>query len=304
MKKDSTYQETFSQLGQSWEVSKQLFDKIQRFTCHLYATTASTFEVNELCNQLFCAKRREVGSSQLPPCRDCLHMHVFHVNTQASIWKCCLQTQPFVADPRECGWTTDDDGFLVIEWMRTPPAPVLELISCKCLHSCKLPSCTCLVNGLACTTTCLVNGLACTTTCLVNGLACTTMCLVNGLACTTMCLVNGLACTTMCLVNGLACTTMCLVNGLACTTMCLVNGLACTTMCLVNGLACTTMCLVNGLACITMCLVNGLACTTMCLVNGLACTTMCLVNGLACTTTRASYRRAAIRRKKNSLQLN
>ena len=33
MKKDSTHQETFSQLGQSWEVSKQLFDKIQLFTC-------------------------------------------------------------------------------------------------------------------------------------------------------------------------------------------------------------------------------------------------------------------------------
>ena len=102
-----------------------------------------------------------------------------------------------------------DDGHLVIEWMRTPSAPVLELLSCKCLRSYKLPSCTCLVNGLACTNMCLVNGLSCTNMCLVNGLACTNMCLVNGLACTNMCLVNGLSCTNMCLVNGLACANMC-----------------------------------------------------------------------------------------------
>ena len=38
MKRNSTYKETFSQLGQSWEVFKRLFDKIQLFTCHLYAT--------------------------------------------------------------------------------------------------------------------------------------------------------------------------------------------------------------------------------------------------------------------------
>ena len=63
MKTDKTYQETFSQLGQSWEASKQLFNKIQMFTCHLDATTVSTDEVNELRYQLFCAKRGEVESS-------------------------------------------------------------------------------------------------------------------------------------------------------------------------------------------------------------------------------------------------
>ena len=28
-----------------------------------------------------------------------------------------------MADPKECGWPTDDDSHQVIEWMRTPPAP-------------------------------------------------------------------------------------------------------------------------------------------------------------------------------------
>jgi hypothetical protein len=52
-----------------------------------------------------------------------------------------------------CGWTTDGDGKLNIEWMRGSPAPdtVLKLLSCKCARSCKLPDCTCLKNGLKCT---------------------------------------------------------------------------------------------------------------------------------------------------------
>ena len=103
IKKDNIYQETFNQLGQSREISKQLFNKIQLFTCHVYATTASTDEVNELCYQLVYAKRGEVECSQLPPCRYCLHMHVLRANYQASIWKWCNQTQPFVADLKEEG---------------------------------------------------------------------------------------------------------------------------------------------------------------------------------------------------------
>ena len=40
--------------------------------------------------------------------------------------------------------------------MRGSPAPdaVLQLLSCKCARSCKLPECTCLVNGFKCTDMC------------------------------------------------------------------------------------------------------------------------------------------------------
>jgi len=155
MKRDGKYQETFRQLGNSCEVSKDLFDKIQLFTCHMYATTTTITEVNELRYQLLCAKRGEIESSQLPPCRDCLRMHVLRVNYQASIGKCCLQPQPIVPSPKECGWTIDEDGQLIIEWMRTPSAPdvILELF-CKCLRSCQPESCMCLANGLASTNMC------------------------------------------------------------------------------------------------------------------------------------------------------
>ena len=156
LKKDITHQETFSQLGQAWDVSTDLFEKVQDFTCRMYAPGKSTVKVNELRYQLFCARRGEIESSQLPPCRECLFMHVLRANYQAAIWRCSLQSQPSVPGPTKNGWTTDDDGQLVIHWMRTPPAPdvVLELLACKCLRCCKLPNCTCLTNGLKCTDLC------------------------------------------------------------------------------------------------------------------------------------------------------
>ncbi len=157
LKSDKTYQEAFAELGQSWEVSGELFTKLQKITCNLYMPSdQTTATVNKLRYQLFCARRGEVESSQLPPCEDCLFMHALRANYQAAVWRRCLQRQPFVRDPKKCGWTTDDDGKLAVQWMRGSPAPdaVLQLLSCKCVRSCKLPECTCLTNGLKCTDMC------------------------------------------------------------------------------------------------------------------------------------------------------
>ena len=48
------HQDKFLLLGQEWDVSPDLSDKLEAFTCHL-----------------FCAKKDEIESHQLPPCRDC-----------------------------------------------------------------------------------------------------------------------------------------------------------------------------------------------------------------------------------------
>lgn len=156
LKSDKAYQEAFAELGRSWEVSEELSDKLQAITCHLYLPSTNTTEVNKLRYQIFCARRGEVDSSQLPPCEDCLSMHILRANYQAAIWQRCLEPSPSVPSPKDCGWTTDADGNLVVEWMRGPPAPdaVLQLLSCKCVRSCKLPVCTCLSNGLKCTDMC------------------------------------------------------------------------------------------------------------------------------------------------------
>ena len=155
MKRDVTYQETFSQVGHSWDARPQLLYKVQQCSCRMYVAATSTTLVNGLRCQLFCAKRGDFESSMLPPCRDCLFMHLLRANYQATIWKCYLPARPKVPDPTKCGWI-DDDGKLDIHWMRSPPAPdtVLELLACKGVRSCRLPKCKCMADRLACTYIC------------------------------------------------------------------------------------------------------------------------------------------------------
>ncbi|KAG0710079.1 hypothetical protein GWK47_023547 [Chionoecetes opilio] len=143
-------------LGAHGKCLLNFFEKLQEITCHMYLPSTHTTEVNKLRYELFCARRGEVESSQLPPCEDCLFMHALRANYQAAIWRRSLQSQPFVANPTDCGWMTDEDGKLAVNWMRGSPAPdaVMQLLSCKCVRSCELPKCTCLSNGLKCTDMC------------------------------------------------------------------------------------------------------------------------------------------------------
>ena len=75
-----TYQETFSQVGQSWDVQPQLFEKAQQFTCHTCVAARSTAEVNGMRYQLFCARRDDIEASLLPQCRYRLSIHLIWAN--------------------------------------------------------------------------------------------------------------------------------------------------------------------------------------------------------------------------------
>ncbi len=145
----------FLELGQSWELSTDLFKRLQAFTCKLYSAPTSTEDVNTARYQLFCARRGELESSQLPPCKDCLLMHAMRANYQAGIWRGSLQQHPEVPSPVEHGWARNN-GQLTFKWMQGSPAPeaVLQLLSCKCSRKCKLPECQCMSNGLKCTNMC------------------------------------------------------------------------------------------------------------------------------------------------------
>ena len=121
----------------------------------MYAAVINTTDVNELRFQLFCVKKGHIEASRLPPCRDCLTMHVMRANHQAGIWQRSLQPCPLVPNHSDHGWAVEN-GKLAVHWMNSPPAPdtVLELLANKCTQSCKLPNCFCLANGLSCTNMC------------------------------------------------------------------------------------------------------------------------------------------------------
>ena len=65
-------QDTSTKVGQEWDIHPELMDKLEAFTCLLYATKASSTKINDLRYHLFCAKKGEIESHQLPPCKDCL----------------------------------------------------------------------------------------------------------------------------------------------------------------------------------------------------------------------------------------
>ena len=126
----------------------------------MYSSAPATDDVNTLRYMLFCAKKGELESNQLPPCADSLQKHCQRANYQARVWRESLTGCPEVPSPVGSGWCLEieEDGTenLGIDWMNGDPAPkaVLELLSCKCTRSCKLPGCSCMQNGLKCTDMC------------------------------------------------------------------------------------------------------------------------------------------------------
>ena len=150
------YQDTFMELGREWDVSLEIMNKLKCFTCHLYAPKTSSTKVNELRYHLFCAKKGEVESHPLPPCKDCLVQHALRSNFQAAIWRRCLEQNPSIPIP---GWKNEVEGSdtqLVVHWMTGQPAPQasLDLLACNCAKKSELPRCVCMTNGLKCTEMC------------------------------------------------------------------------------------------------------------------------------------------------------
>ena len=122
----------------------------------MYCRNTKTKVVNELRYDMFCAKKGDVSSGQLPPCKDALLQHTKRANYQAAIWRRSLQN---TLDPPEPsaghGWHLSM-GEIAISWLTGPPAPeiVLSLTACKCPRVCTKESCSCIQNGLPFTPAC------------------------------------------------------------------------------------------------------------------------------------------------------
>ena len=132
---------------------------LESFTCILYGCKDVINDINTLRYDLFCSKKGEIESNQYPHCKDVFYKHIARANYQCAIWKNALVCKPDIPDPVGHGWkmsNLDGADVLAIDWMNGPPAPeaVLELLSCNCARSCKIPTCSCLVNGMKCSDIC------------------------------------------------------------------------------------------------------------------------------------------------------
>ena len=151
LSKNKEIQDTFLKLGQEWDLSPDLMNKLEAYTSLLYAPKTSSTKINDLRYHLFCAKKGEIESHQLPPCRDCLEKHALRANYQAGIWKRCLEQNPPVPSPVGRGWKIEKEGAdnqLVVHWMDGQPAPQ-AILACNCPRKCELPRCECMANGLS-----------------------------------------------------------------------------------------------------------------------------------------------------------
>ena len=67
VRKNPTFQRAFTRIGTEIEVSTELLDQLEEFTCALYGCK-TVKDVNEARYAMFCAKRGTIESHQLPPC--------------------------------------------------------------------------------------------------------------------------------------------------------------------------------------------------------------------------------------------
>ena len=94
--------------------------------------TPKYFKVNELRYQMFRSRRGEMESAQLPPCEDTLKQHTRRANYQAAIWRRSLVNSSETPNPSQrYGWTTSEDGSLVINGWQDRKLPKWFSVCCR-----------------------------------------------------------------------------------------------------------------------------------------------------------------------------
>ena len=116
-----------------WELSDELFLRLQEFTRLLYFSNPGTKDVNVLRYRLFFARKGELESHQLPPCQDTLRKHCERANYQSAIWRRILQSSPQIPLPIGSEWCLKDGKFPRI-CLSSFPASVRESASCQAVR--------------------------------------------------------------------------------------------------------------------------------------------------------------------------
>ena len=156
LKMDVELCNTMQKVGESFDISPDLYNECRRFVCQLYGSEEN-YTMSELRYMLFCSKNAQ--SSQLPPSEDALRLHVQRANYQAALWKKAMSQEP-IPSPSSHAWLLHDNTSSV-QWMNKDAAPpaLLQLTVCHCKTQCNTMRCSCKKVSLSCTDACgcLVN---------------------------------------------------------------------------------------------------------------------------------------------------
>ena len=92
------FKEAFAQLGVQWNLPTNLHVRLEEFVCKLYATRPATSSIDALRYNVFCARKGDAESHQLPPCQYCLRKDTIRANYQAAIRRRSLISDPETPD--------------------------------------------------------------------------------------------------------------------------------------------------------------------------------------------------------------
>ena len=102
LQKKSEYLQVMGRIGETWDLSEEVFRAKEAFVCNLYGN--EVYSVDLLRYKLYCAKGGKVEPEALPPCQSSLRLHVKRSNYQAAIWRRALSPCPDIPSPQEHGW--------------------------------------------------------------------------------------------------------------------------------------------------------------------------------------------------------
>ena len=122
LQKNPKFVEALGQLGESWNVSTELVDELEKFVWIVYGRSRvqSVDELRYIRIQELCDKEDKLSPSEnidlatFPPCRKSLEQHIRRVNYQVGIWKKASVPDPDIPEP------TDGHGWHVIDGKLEP----------------------------------------------------------------------------------------------------------------------------------------------------------------------------------------
>ena len=115
VQKNNRFVNTFSLLGQVWELDEQIFVSLEKYVCHLYGYRQKNVnDRKKLFDKKYVRQGKAIDISLLPPCQSSLRLHILRSNIIAKIWKSSGERSINLPDLSTFGWK----GNLTIDWQR------------------------------------------------------------------------------------------------------------------------------------------------------------------------------------------
>jgi len=131
LKTNESFIYAFIDLGQNWDLSDELFESLEEFTCNLYGYKKK--DINKVRKMMFDKKYTKEGKiidlASLPPCRSVLYINSLRANYVAKIWKSSLTNQFIVPTIQDYGWEQNGE----ITWVQEMfPKDIKDILLDSC----------------------------------------------------------------------------------------------------------------------------------------------------------------------------